>query len=88
MIEIKIDVTKITKAKLYKGAKGTYLSAVLIETPNSEYGTHMIVESTPKEEREAGIKGVILGNAKEIKPKAAPAQTVQVQAKVDDGLPF
>ena len=64
MITAKIDVSKIDKSKLYKGEKGVYLNVVLIETPNSEYSDFMVVQETTREEREAGIKGGILGNAK------------------------
>ena len=64
MISISINVNKIDKSRLFKGAKGTYLDMVLIETPNSEYGDYMVVESVSKEEREQGVKGTILGNAK------------------------
>lgn len=64
MISARIDVNKITKSKLYKGEKGTYLDVVLVPTPNSKYGDYMVVESISKQEREAGEKGVILGNAK------------------------
>lgn len=64
MITGKIDVTKIDKDRLFKGEKGTYLDIVLIETPKSEYGDYMIVQSVTKEEREAGQRGEILGNAK------------------------
>lgn len=66
-IYIKIDVTKIDKARLYKGQKGKYLDAVCIPTPNSKYdNTHMIVESVSKEERDQGVKGTIIGSATEI----------------------
>ena len=64
MISLSIDVTKIKKEKLYKGAKGTYLNCVLIETPNSKYADYMVVESISKEERDAGNKGTILGDGK------------------------
>jgi hypothetical protein len=64
MISLRIDVKKISKDRLYQGEKGTYLDAVLIETPDSDYGDYMIVESITKDEREQGKKGVILGNAK------------------------
>ena len=86
MIKLQIDVTKINKDKLFKGEKGTYLNCVLIETPNNQYGnSHMIVQDTSKEEREAGIKGAILGNAKELKfeDKATSAENTQ-----DDNIPF
>jgi hypothetical protein len=66
-ITARIDVTKIEKERLYKGKKGTYLDIVLIPTPNAKYEqTHMVVQSVSKEERDQGIKGNILGNAKEI----------------------
>lgn len=65
MINLKIDVTKIDKSKLFKGEKGTYLDAVLIETPENQYGNdYMIIQSVTKEERDQGIRGAILGNAK------------------------
>jgi hypothetical protein len=67
MIKLQLDVSKIDKNKLFHGKKGIYLNAVLIPTPKSEYGDFMIVEETSKEEREAGTKGTILGNAKELK---------------------
>lgn len=66
VINLKIDVSKIDKAKLYSGKKGTYLSAtVLLKDEPDQYGNDgFIVQSTTKEERENGVKGVILGNAK------------------------
>jgi hypothetical protein len=85
MITLKIDVTKISKAKLYKGEKGTYLNCTLIETPASQYGDYMVVEETTKQEREAGIKGTILGNGKDLKQKQSTAQTA---LDVTDDLPF
>ena len=66
IINLKIDVTKIDKDRLYQGTKGTYLDAVMFlnEEPD-QYGNHaMITQSVSKEEREAGTKGAILGNAK------------------------
>jgi hypothetical protein len=87
MITLKIDVMKITKERLYKGEKGTYLNCTLIETPNSEYGDYMIVEETTKEERERGVKGNILGNAKIVKPKQQEQKpTIEITPK--DDLPF
>ena len=75
MIKLKIDVTKIDKARLYKGAKGTYLDCVLIETKNNQYGDdYMIVQEVTKEERENGVKGPILGNAKILGQRPAAQQ--------------
>lgn len=64
MIVAKLDVLKIDKTKLFKGEKGTYLDIALIETPTSKYGDYMVVQSLSQEERKAGKKGAILGNAK------------------------
>lgn len=86
MITLKIDVTKIDKKRLYKGQKGTYLSCVMIETPNSEYGDYMIVEETTKEEREAGTKGTILGNAKVLKPKSDLDRAEENIASMENGI--
>lgn len=66
MIAVKIDCTKIEKARLFKGKNGAqYLDAILIESTNSQYGDDfMVTQSVSKEEREKGIRGPILGNAK------------------------
>ena len=66
-VSIRIDVTKIDKTRLYKGAKGTYLDMVtFIDTENvDQYENNgFIAESVSKEERAAGVKGTILGNSK------------------------
>ena len=91
MIKASIDVTKIDKSKLYEGKKGKYLNIVLIETPSSEYGDFMIVQDVSKEEREAGEKGAILGNAKkfggERRTGNRPTRTTRHQEDSDD-IPF
>jgi len=64
MNRIKINVEKVDKKYLFKGEKGTYLDLVLFESKNQQYGdTHMVVQSIPKEERDKGERGPILGNA-------------------------
>jgi hypothetical protein len=62
----KLDVSKVDKTKLFEGKNGAkYLDIVLIPSPNSKYGdSHMIVQGVTQEDRKAGIKGAILGNAK------------------------
>jgi hypothetical protein len=100
-IAIKIDVTKIDKTKLYKGEKGTYLDAVLMYNSEADqYGQNgMIVQSVTKEEREAGVKGAILGNGKVVWSEGATqAPGAQAQAAayaptasvpdVTDDIPF
>lgn len=66
-INIKIDVTKIDKSRLFQGKKGTYLNLTTFVDPDSpdQYDDHgFISQSTDKEEREAGVKTPILGNCK------------------------
>lgn len=86
MITLNINVSLISKDRLYQGKKGKYLDAVLIDTPNSDFGDYMIVESISKEEREAGAKGTILGNAK-ILVKSTREQEPQDENDGSD-LPF
>jgi hypothetical protein len=64
-ISVKIDVTKIDKARLFKGEKGTYLDlTTFIDTEQEgQYGDHgFISQSVSKEEREQKIQTPILGN--------------------------
>jgi hypothetical protein len=102
LISLKIDVTKIDKARLYKGQKGTYLDATvyLLDEPDEYGNSGMITQSVSKDERESGVKGAILGNAKVLKdfgkpePKAEPkpqpkaAPYTPPQQDDDDDLPF
>jgi hypothetical protein len=87
-ISIKLDVTKISKEKLYKGDKGTYLDAtILMKDEPDQYGNiGMIVQNVSKEDREAGVKGAILGNVKYIVKQVQP---VTLMPPIDnDSLPF
>ncbi len=66
-ISIKIDVTKIDKARLFKGEKGTYLDlTTFIDTDNpGQYGDHgFISQSVSKEEKAQKVQTTILGNCK------------------------
>lgn len=66
-ISIKLDVSKIDKARLFKGAKGIYLDATAFVDLDEldQYGNSgMITQDVTKEEKESGTKGAILGNTK------------------------
>ena len=66
-VSLKIDVSKIEKARLFQGQKGTYLDAtVFIDTAElDQYGNSgMITQDVKKEEKQNGVKGAILGNCK------------------------
>lgn len=87
-----INVSKIDKEKLFPGKQGKYLNIVLIPTPASDYGDYMIVQSVSKEERDRGIKGAILGNAKLAggaqSPRTVSAQDSKPQDDSDSSVPF
>lgn len=90
-ISVKIDVKKIDKAKLFVGEKGTYLDATIImrDEPDQYGNCGMIVQNITKEEREAGVKGAILGNVRWIqKPVSANPGGEQGPAEPIDDLPF
>jgi hypothetical protein len=66
-VSVKIDVSKIDKARLFKGAKGTYLdTTVFIDLDElDQYGNSgMVTQDVSKEEREQKVQGNILGNVK------------------------
>lgn len=69
MIILKIDVTKIDKAHIFEGKKGKYIEIVVMENRDGvdQYGNlYMAVQGIPKELRDQGKKGPILGNGKEV----------------------
>ena len=103
LITLKIDVTKIDKSRLYKGSKGTYLDCqFFLEDEPDQYGNHgMITQAVSKEERESGVKGAILGNAKIVWQEDRPtynggqsstdrqqAKAPQPQTLDEDDIPF
>jgi len=92
LVALKIDVSKIDKEKLYQGAKGIYLDAIVwLNDEADQYDNHgMITQSVSKEEREAGVKGAILGNAKVLMVKddaPAPQAPKPIEPEQSD-LPF
>ena len=96
LVAIKIDITKIDRDRLFIGKNGAeYLDAtVFINEEAGQFGDHgMITQSVSKEEREAGVKGAILGNVKTIgefgdnNRAAAPAPAAAAPAPLDD-IPF
>ena len=101
ILKLKIDLKKIDKTKLFKAESGAvYLDCTVLLKDNGEvdsYGNNgMIVQEVSKADREAGLKGAILGNSKPMgvtaKPTAAtvaPKATAAPIASVDDDdLPF
>jgi len=72
MQRLKIDVTKIDKTALFKGAKGTYLDLTLMDNRDGrdQYDNDgFIIQDIGKERRDAGEKGAIIGNWKHVEIK-------------------
>lgn len=84
MISISIDYDKIDKTRLFQGKKGTYLDLVLIERDDQYGNNYMVVESISKEERERGVKGQILGNAKIINKRDPQQHNTPPDATIDN----
>jgi len=92
MMQIKIDVNKIDKQRLYPGKKGTYLTAaIILHDETDEYGNDgVVIEQISKEERESGHKGTILGNVKFLEKKKSTEtnRSAKNEKFFMDGLPF
>lgn len=101
-VALKIDVSKIDKARLFKGQKGTYLDATAFIDLDQldEYGNSgMITQDVSKDERAQGVKGNILGNSKVFfKDNGQPQQPqsgyqqpqgqAQSSNEIDSDIPF
>jgi hypothetical protein len=95
-VNLKIDVTKIDKSKIFNANSGAkYLDMTVFIDPNTEdsYGNHgMITQSLTKEERNANVKSAILGNAKVFwreDPTEVPQPNVALsQENLDVDIPF
>lgn len=94
-VSLKIDVTKIDKARMYKGEKGTYLGAVVfidIDEKDQHGNSGMI-----KQDWKDAPKGQtpILGNARVFWKDEAPSQPQQPKQQAqpapdfdDERIPF
>jgi len=93
-LSVRIDVTKIDKARLYAGAKGTYLDlTTFVDTEQQDQyeNNGFISQSVDKEEREAKVQTPILGNVKVFfndAAQSAPQSAPQNQAVIDEDIPF
>lgn len=102
MIKISIDVTKISKERLYQGktredgSSAKYLSITLVENKEGKdrFGNDgFVAEDVSKEERLAGVKGVIVGNWKKLefgerKPVERPAVAPSAPTEAADDIPW
>lgn len=84
LINAKIDVTKIDKAKLFKGEKGTYLDlSIWINSEPDQFGNEVSIQQSTKK----GEAKIYLGNGKYYVPKEQPGQPAEI-IDTADPLPF
>ena len=82
-VSFKLDVKKIDKARLFQGAKGTYLDFTgFIDLDNlDQYGNSgFIAQDITKEEKDSGVQGNILGNSKVFWKEGGQAPQANQQA--------
>ena len=95
IINLKIDLMKIDKSKLFTSEKSgaKYLDCtVFLNDEADSYGQFgMVTQDVTKEQRDSGEKGAILGNVRRVFDKDAPKQDapkVNSFESEDDDLPF
>lgn len=96
MISAKINASKIDKAHLFKGEKGTYLDIILVENRDGpdQYGNDgFVCQGVSKEAKDRGERGPIIGNWRKLAPKTArvekpTAATKPAPAGEPDDVPF
>ena len=93
-LNVRINVSKIDKSKLYKGEKGVYLNMTTFVDldQEDEYGNNGFISmEQSKEQRDAGEQSVILGNVKKFWIDGATASAPQPEMsleELDEDIPF
>ena len=84
MIKLNIDVTKIPKDRIRSNPnwKGKFIDLILVDKP-SEKSDGFITMDMSKEERDQGLRGVIIGEWKKIESNR-PRPTTVVAANNDE----
>ena len=99
LIALKIDVTKLDKARFFQGKNGAIYADLLFNVKDDmsedQYGNcGFVTQSVTKEERTQGVKLPICGNAKLLtaakpaSPKPAPPPAPKNDFADDDSVPF
>ena len=96
-VNLSIDVSKLDKSRLYKGAKGTYANlTVFIDSNPDQFGKNGgVKEQATKDERDQKVKMPFVGNATIFwsdNPDFQQARVEQAQEpatdEFDDSIPF
>lgn len=87
MLILKIDVTKLDKSYFFEGKNGAkYADLIVFENrePDKYNNTHIVYQGLPKEARDAGKKGNIVGNGQQ--KGGSGGQKKQQPKPADDNL--
>lgn len=90
-VALKIDVTKLDKARFFRGQKGIYADLTcFIDTENtSEFGDNgTISQSVSQEERKNGVNLPICGNAKIFYTDGGNSQAAPQEGDSNSEIPF
>lgn len=90
-ISVRIDVTKIDKARLFKGAKGTYLDLqtfVDLDKADQYENNGFVTQQPTKEERQRKEQMPILGNVKVFFRDEQATKQQTVEDDFDSDIPF
>lgn len=93
LLSLSVDVSKITKDKLYQGKKGTYLKlTVSLQDEKDQFGNDVTCwEEQSQEERNSKSPKNYLGNGKVFwssEPESNKQPSNESNEEEDDDLPF
>lgn len=91
-ISLNLDWLATQVKYAHQGKKGRWLDIRMIELENKQYNDYMLVVKVPKEEYQAGVKGEIVGNAKDWSLRQSNKMDAPVQNEKqplnNEDLPF
>ncbi len=89
MIKLNICLSKIDKSRIKESAGKKYIDIIVMDSKNDRYGNdYMVVEDISKSERDAGKKGNIIGNGKNLGQKSSVGQSKSSSNVSSDDLPY
>lgn len=89
LINLKVDVTKIDKSRLYQGTKGTYLDLVVsLNDEADQFGNDVATwQNQTEEERKNKSPKNYLGNGKTFWKSDGQSKVNAVANQVNDAMP-
>jgi hypothetical protein len=89
MIKLNICLSKIDKSRIKESGGKKYIDIIVMDSKNDRYGNdYMVVEDISKSERDAGKKGNIIGNGKNLGQKSSGGQPKSSSNVSSDDLPY